>query len=82
LNLAKCSFEVRSRKLLGFVVSNRGIEVNLDKAKAIQDMLTPKIEKEVRSLLGHLNYTARFISQLAVTCELILHLLGKKNLGV
>jgi hypothetical protein len=45
-------------------------------------MPAPKTEKEVRSFLGHLNYIARFISQLTVTCEPIFRLLRKKNPGV
>ena len=81
LNPAKCSFGVKTGKLLGFVVSSRGIEVDPDKAKAIQEMPAPKTEKEVRSFLGRLNYIARFISQLTVTCEPIFRLLKKKNPG-
>jgi hypothetical protein len=54
LILIKCTFRVKSRKLLGFVVSNNGIEVNPDKVKAIQAILAPKSEKEVRSFLGGL----------------------------
>jgi hypothetical protein len=69
LNPAKCTFGVKSGKLLGFVVSNKGIEVDPDKVKAIQDMPAPKTEREVRGFLGRLNYIARFISQLTVTCE-------------
>jgi hypothetical protein len=69
LNPAKCTFGVKSGKLLGFVVSNKGIEVDLDKVKAIQDMPAPKTEREVLGFLGRLNYIARFISQLTVTCE-------------
>nr|KYP57041.1 Retrovirus-related Pol polyprotein from transposon 297 family [Cajanus cajan] len=46
LNLAKCTFRVRSGKLLGFLVSEKGIEVYLDKAKAIIEMPTPKMKKE------------------------------------
>ena len=61
LNPAKCSFGVKTGKLLGFIVSDQGIEFDPDKAKAIQEMPAPKIEKEVRSFLGCLNYTARFI---------------------
>ncbi|XP_006599872.1 uncharacterized protein [Glycine max] len=34
LNPAKCTFEVMSRKLLGFVVSQKGIEVNPEKLTA------------------------------------------------
>jgi predicted unusual protein kinase regulating ubiquinone biosynthesis (AarF/ABC1/UbiB family) len=35
LNPTKCSFGVKSRKLLGFVVSDKRIEVDPDKIKAI-----------------------------------------------
>jgi len=82
LNPAKCSFGVKTGKLLGFIVSGRGIEVDPDKAKAIREMPAPRTEKEVRSFLGRLNYIARFISQLTVTCEPIFRLLRKKNPGV
>ena len=36
LNSKKCVFGVTSRKLLGHIVSERGIEVDQDKIKAIQ----------------------------------------------
>jgi len=45
LNPAKCTFGVRSGKLLGFVVSQKGIEVDLDKVKAILEMPEPRTEK-------------------------------------
>ena len=48
LNPSKCTFGVRSGKLLGFIVSERGIEVDYAKVKAIQEMLVPKTEKQVR----------------------------------
>jgi len=35
LNPAKCSFGVKSRKLLGFMESDKGIEVGPDKVKII-----------------------------------------------
>ncbi|XP_045822052.1 uncharacterized protein LOC123914933 [Trifolium pratense] len=77
LNPNKCTFGVRSGKLLGFIVSQRGIEVDPDKVKAIQEMPAPKSEKEVRGFLGRLNYIARFISHLTSTCEPIFKLLRK-----
>ncbi|RDX78145.1 Retrovirus-related Pol polyprotein from transposon 17.6, partial [Mucuna pruriens] len=46
LNPAKCTFGVKTRKLLGFIVNERGIEVNPDKVKAIQNMSTPRTEIE------------------------------------
>ena len=69
LNPAMCSFGVKSGKLLGFVVSDKEIEVNPDKVKAIQSMPAPKTKKDVREFLGRLNCIARFISQLTTTCD-------------
>ena len=47
LNPAKCTFEVKSRKLLGFIVSQKGIEVDPEKVKAILEMPEPCTEKQV-----------------------------------
>ena len=41
LNPNKCTFGVRSGKLLGFVVSDKGIQVDPTKVKAIQEMPAP-----------------------------------------
>ncbi|RDX78067.1 Retrovirus-related Pol polyprotein, partial [Mucuna pruriens] len=69
LNPAKCTFGVKTGKLLGFIVNERGIELDPNKVKAIWNMLAPKSEKEVRGLLGRVNYIACFISQLTTTCS-------------
>ena len=47
LNPTKCMFEVTARKFLGFMVSQRGIEVNPDKIQAIMEMTPPTSIKEV-----------------------------------
>jgi len=52
LNPNKCAFGVSSGKFLGFMVSQRGIEANPDKIRAILDMEPPKNIKEVQSLTG------------------------------
>ena len=51
LNPSKCAFGVASRKFLGFMVSQRGIEANPKKVKAILNMTSPKIVKEVQKLI-------------------------------
>ncbi|XP_052485209.1 uncharacterized protein LOC105778967 [Gossypium raimondii] len=81
LNPAKCTFGARSRKLLGFIVSEKGIEVDPDKVKAIRDLPPPRTQKEVWGFLGRLNYIARFISQLTEKCDPIFRLLKKHNPG-
>ena len=70
-------FGVKSGKLLDFVVSQKGINVDPDKVKAIIKMPKPRTEKQVRGFLGRLNYIARFISQLTATCEPLFRLLRK-----
>nr|KYP53514.1 hypothetical protein KK1_024652 [Cajanus cajan] len=46
LNPEKCVFGVSGGKFLGFMLSNRGIEANLDKCQAILDMKSPSTLKE------------------------------------
>jgi len=69
LNPAKCTFRVKSGKLLGFIVSQKGIEVDPDKVRAVLEMPHPQTEKEFRGFLGRLNYIAKFISQLTAICK-------------
>ena len=47
LNLSKCAFRVSSGKFLRFMVSQKGIEANLDKIQAILNMEPPRNIKEV-----------------------------------
>ena len=54
LNPKKCVFEVTYGKLLGHIVSQKGIEINPDKVKVIREMPPPKTEKEVRGFIGRL----------------------------
>ena len=61
LNPNKCVFRASSGKLLGFIVSQRGIEVDPAKIQAIRDMPTPQSEKQICNFLGKVNYIARFI---------------------
>ncbi|XP_031277065.1 zinc finger BED domain-containing protein RICESLEEPER 2-like [Pistacia vera] len=50
----KCTFEVSSRKFLGFLVNQRGVEANLDKIQALLNMQSPTKVKQVQSLAGRL----------------------------
>ena len=69
LNPKKCTVGVTSGKLLGHMVSERGIEVDLDKIKTMLDMPAPKTKKEIRGFLGRLQYISRFIARLTDICE-------------
>ena len=47
LNASKCSFGVGLGKFLGYMVTHRGIEVNPDQIKAINNLQSPRNPKEV-----------------------------------
>ncbi|XP_016199548.1 uncharacterized protein LOC107640548 [Arachis ipaensis] len=48
LNLEKCAFGVQEGKFLGFMLTNRGIEANPEKCRAILDMASLQTIKEVQ----------------------------------
>ena len=60
-------------------MSQKRIEVDPDKVKAILEMPELRTGKQVRGFLGRLNYIARFISQLTATCEPLFKLLHKNQ---
>ena len=68
LNTSKYSFGVSSGKLLGYMITHRGIEVNLDQIKAIKDLHPSRIPKEVQKLTGMTFALNKFISRLANQC--------------
>ena len=68
LNPAKCVFEVSLGKFLGFMVSQRGIEPNPEKVKAILDMTSPRNVKEVQRLTGRVATLNRFVSRATNKC--------------
>jgi hypothetical protein len=65
LNSDKCVFGVSAGKLLGFLVSYRGIGANPEKIKAIEAMWSLAHIKNVQKLAGSLAALSRFISRLA-----------------
>jgi hypothetical protein len=65
LNPEKCVFGVCQGKILGYLVSHRGIEANPTKIQAIINMLPPQSTREVQRLTGRLTALNRFISRFA-----------------
>jgi hypothetical protein len=64
LNPKKCVFGVSSGKLLGYMVSSRGIDANPKKAEAIENLQPPQTRKEIQKLAGMMTALSRFISKL------------------
>ena len=76
LNASKCSFGVGSGKFLGYMVTHRGIKVNPDQIKTINNLQLPRNPKEVQKFTGMMAALNWFISRSADRCKpffLLLH---------
>jgi hypothetical protein len=77
MNSLKCAFGVSAGKFLGFLVHNRGIDVDPAKASGIATMKAPTSHKELKSFLGRLSYIRRFIPGLAAVTAIFMPLMKK-----
>jgi ribonuclease HI len=65
LNPEKCVFGVRQGKILGYLVSHRGIKANPTKIQTVINMTPPQSTRDVQRLTGKLAALNRFISKSA-----------------
>jgi hypothetical protein len=65
LNLEKCVFDIHNGKVLGCLVSTKGIEANPDKIKALIEMQDSVSVKDVQKLTGRVAALNRFIPRVA-----------------
>jgi hypothetical protein len=65
-DIDKCEFEVESTKYLGFIIeAGKGVRMDPEKVKAIQEWQAPTTVKGVRSFLGFANFYRRFVEHLS-----------------
>jgi hypothetical protein len=64
LNPKKCIFGVSSGKLLGYMVSSRGIDANSKKVEVIEKLHPPQTRTEIQKLASMMAALSRFISKL------------------
>ena len=78
LNVKKCDFAKHCIKYLGHVVERNGVKPARDNLVAIRDFQTPRNKKNVRQLLGKINFYYKYIES---ACEKLepLHNLLRKN---
>jgi hypothetical protein len=79
LNPTKCTFGVQGGKLLGFLVSSRGIEVNPIKISAIERMTLPTCLTDVQKFTGCLASLSRFVSRLGEKALPLYQLMRKSD---
>ena len=77
LNSEKCTFGVPYGKLLGHIVSAKGIATDPDKVRRIADLPRPVTVTGVRGFVGHVSYYRRYIEFFARICQPLTNLLKK-----
>ena len=60
---------VSQERMLGHIVSNNGMSIDLDKIKIIVDLPKPQNVKEVQAFMGHCGYYCRSIFMYAIIAK-------------
>jgi hypothetical protein len=79
LNLEKCTFGVPAGQLLGYIISQRGIEANPSKIKAIEALEPPTQLRDVQKFAGCFASLSRFVSQLGEKARPLYQLMKKMD---
>ncbi|XP_019229426.1 PREDICTED: uncharacterized protein LOC109210464 [Nicotiana attenuata] len=79
LNPESCAFWVSSGKFLGFMVSNRGIEINPKKINIIEDITVVDNIKAIQRPAGRIAALGQFISRLPDKSHQFFSLLKKRK---
>ena len=79
LNPLKYAFGVQAENFLGFLVHQRGVDVDQNKVKAIISVKAPQNKKELWMFLSQVNYLRRFVSNLAGKTKVFFDLIKLKE---
>ena len=79
MNPPKCAFGVSAGKLLGFIISEKGIEIDPKQVEAMRKVDTPTCKKDLQKFLGKVNYLRRFIFNLSEKIDSFTSILRLKD---
>ncbi|WJZ82907.1 hypothetical protein VitviT2T_002630 [Vitis vinifera] len=77
LNWEKCHFMVHQGIVLGYIISEKGIEVDKAKVELIVKLPSPTTVKRVRQFLGHAGLYRRFIKDFSKLSKPLCEILAK-----
>ena len=79
MNPLNCAFGVSAGKFLGFIIHEKGIEIDLKRIEAIKKVEGPACKKDLQKFLGKVNYLRRFISNLSGKIDAFTPIIRLKN---
>ena len=79
MNPLKCAFGVSAGKFLGFIIHEKGIEIDTKRIEAMRKVEAPTCKKDLQKFLGKVNYLRRFISNLSGKIDAFTPILRLKN---
>jgi len=78
LNSSKMCLRQPEVKFMGHIISKEGLKPDPDKVKAVENMPKPTSKKELLSLLGFVNYLAKFLPKLSEVTQPLRDLTAKE----
>ncbi|CAN6688414.1 unnamed protein product [Malus baccata var. baccata] len=79
MNPKKCAFGIRAGNFLGFLVHQRGVQVDKNKSRAIMESPSPTNKVQLQKLLVKINFLRRFIANLEGKIQPLTPLLRLKD---
>jgi hypothetical protein len=79
MNPLKCAFGVSAGKFLGFIVHEKGVEIDPKEIESNKNVQVPTSKKELQRFLGKVNYLMRFICNLSGKVDAFTPLLRLKS---
>ena len=79
LKAEKCYFDKEEINFLGLIISQKGIQMDPRKVKAVTDWPTPRTKRELQQFLGFVNFYQRFMKGFAGIAKPLTKLTGKET---
>ena len=79
MNPLKCAFGVSAGKFLGFIIHEKGIEIDPKRIETMKKVEAPAWKKDLQKFLGKVNFLRRFISNLSKKIDAFTPILRLKD---
>ena len=79
MNPLKCAFGVSAGKFLGFIIHEKGIDIDPKRTEALKKVVASACNKDLQKFVGKVNYLRRFISNLSGKIDAFTPILWLKN---